>query len=342
MHLVDALDALRALGVEVRRLCRAAGIDLEALRDPEARLPSTTMVTLFREAERLTGDPFVGLHAAERAEPRGPLDYLLMSSPRLEDGIRHAERFSRLVLDTLRISLELRGDTASTVFDPGDRRLEESHHAIEYLLMASLRSARRAVGAQYRLLEVHVRHAERGGGAELARAFGCPVRFEQPDNRLVYPLDELRAASRFANPRIAEQIEKFAATLAARAAPHASLREQVAKQARELLAAGLRAHGATVARRLGISARTLQRRLREEEATFRGVRDAVLREVVEALLSNPWLKMEAVALSVGFADVAAFSKAFKRWAGCAPAQYRKRLACGPPISVAIAPMVART
>jgi AraC-like DNA-binding protein len=315
-------------------LCRAAGIDREALRDPEARLPSRTVVTLFDEAEGLTGDPFVGLHAAERAEPRGPLDYLLMSSPRLEDGIRHAERFSRLVLDTLRISLELRGDTASTVFDPGDPGLEKSHHAIEYLLMVSLRSVRRAVGAQYRLLEVHVRHAERGGAAELARAFGCPVRFEQADNRLVYPLDELRAAPRFANPRTAEQIEKFAATLAARAAtPHATLREQVAKQARELLAAGLRAHGVTVARRLGMSARTLQRRLREEEATFRGVRDAVLREVVEALLSNPWLKLEAVALSVGFADVAAFSKAFKRWAGCAPAQYRKRLVTGPPIAV---------
>jgi transcriptional regulator GlxA family with amidase domain len=55
------------------------------------------------------------------------------------------------------------------------------------------------------------------------------------------------------------------------------------------------------------------------------VRDAVLWEVVEAMLSNSALKMEAVAASVGFADVAAFSKAFKRWAGCPPAQYRSEL-----------------
>jgi len=55
------------------------------------------------------------------------------------------------------------------------------------------------------------------------------------------------------------------------------------------------------------------------------VRAAVRRDIVEALLSNPLLKIEAVALSVGFADVAAFSKAFKRCAGCAPAQYRKQV-----------------
>jgi AraC-like DNA-binding protein len=72
--------------------------------------------------------------------------------------------------------------------------------------------------------------------------------------------------------------------------------------------------------------RTMQRRLEEEGITFRAVRDAVLWEVVEALLSNPMLKVESVALSVGFGDVAAFSKAFKRSEGCTPTAFRQRLA----------------
>ena len=57
----------------------------------------------------------------------------------------------------------------------------------------------------------------------------------------------------------------------------------------------------------------------------RAVRDTVLREVVEALLGNPSLTVEAVALSVGFGDVAALSKAFKRWAGRSPASFRAGL-----------------
>jgi AraC-like DNA-binding protein len=93
-----------------------------------------------------------------------------------------------------------------------------------------------------------------------------------------------------------------------------------------LLADGLRADRASVARQLHVSRRTMQRRLEEEEVTLRAVRDAVLWEVVEALLSNPMLKVESVALSVGFGDVAAFSKAFKRSESCSPTEYRQRLA----------------
>jgi AraC-like DNA-binding protein len=81
-----------------------------------------------------------------------------------------------------------------------------------------------------------------------------------------------------------------------------------------------------VARRLGISQRSLQRGLEAEGTTFRTVQESVLRELVEALLSNPTLKLDAVAHSVGFGDQAAFSKAFRRWTGCTPARYRAQLA----------------
>ena len=322
IHLLDILDALEALGVQPGRLCSAAGLQVASLHAPEVRLPAGMAVRLFAEAERLTGDAVVGLHAGERARPRGPLIYLLMSSPRLEDGLRQVARFSRLVVDTLRVAVDVHGEQANLVFDLGDPRLETSRHTIEYLLMASFRSVHRVVEETFRLDEVHFRHADGNTGAEVARAFGCPVRFLQRDNRLVYPLCQMHAASPFANPRIAQQIEKFAAT----AIPAATLRDRVANVAREILAAGHRPDKTTVARRIGMSERSLQRRLRDEQATFRVVCDVAVRQVVEALLSNPRLKLEAVALSVGFADGAALAKAVRRWAGCSPAEYRKRLA----------------
>ena len=69
--------------------------------------------------------------------------------------------------------------------------------------------------------------------------------------------------------------------------------------------------------------RTLERRLAEKGTTFRALRDATLWEAAEVLLSNPSLKIEAIALSVGFSDVAAFSKAFRRWKGYPPTRFRK-------------------
>ena len=92
------------------------------------------------------------------------------------------------------------------------------------------------------------------------------------------------------------------------------------------MASGVRPHRAVVARRLGMSQRSLQRGLEAEQTTFRAVQDSVLWELVQALLSNPALKLDAVARSVGFGDQAAFSKAFRRWKGCTPARYRAQLA----------------
>src|SRR5262245_38035936 len=110
IHLLDILDALEALGVQPGRLCSAAGLEVASLQAPEVRLPAGMAVRLFTEAERLTGDAVVGLHAGERARPRGPLIYLLMSSPRLEDGLRQVARFSRLVVDTLRVAVDVHGE----------------------------------------------------------------------------------------------------------------------------------------------------------------------------------------------------------------------------------------
>ena len=324
IHVLDLLNALGSLGVEPQRLWRAVSGDRGALPDPEERVPVDMVTGLFAEAERLTGDPFVGLHAGQRAESRGPLDYLFLSSPRLAEGVRHVERFTRLILDTLQIKLEVEDDMASLVFEPGDRTFAASRHAVEYMLMACLRSMRRALGDAFGPCEVHVRHGRRRDQGEVTRAFGCPVEFGERDIRMVLPPHALDTGSRLANPLIAEQIEKFAAVLAARTAPRVTLRERVADVTRMLLAAGRPADGASVADRLHVSARTLQRGLEGEHTTFRAVRDTVLWEVVEALLSNPSIKVEAVAFSVGFSDGAAFSKAFKRWAGCPPAQYRAR------------------
>jgi AraC-like DNA-binding protein len=318
------LTALRALGLDTADLCRRVGLRTALLRDPAGSVPVPVVAELLALAARRAGDPLVGLHAGACTQPRGPLFYLLISSPLLGEGLRQVTRFSHLAADRLRVRVKRGTGTVRLVIDPGEVA-EESTHLVDYMMMALTRVLRIAVGAEFQLREVHVRHPPWSDLAEAAQVFGCPVWCNRSENRLVFPVEYLETASRGANPLIAKQIEKFSETRAAHATPPATFRQGVADAARELLAEGLRADRATVARQLHVSRRTLQRRLEEERTTFRAVRDAVLREVVEALLSNPLLKVEYVALSVGFADVAAFSKAFKRWAGCSPTAYRQRL-----------------
>lgn len=330
LQVTDLLTALGALGINSTALCRAVGLQPSARRDEAGRLPARVAADLLVEAERRTHDPLVGLHAGMRAEPRGALAYLMMSSSTLDEGLRHIVRFASLTIDTLGMELEIRGDTASIVYDLRDESLAAHHHVIDYMLMASLRSVTRAAGRALQLREVHVRHADPGQGDEVARAFGCPVRFGRPSNRVVLPAAELQAAPRLANPLVAEQLEKFAAALQSQGTPPSTMSERVADVARTLLANGVRCDRAKVARQLGMSGRTLQRGLEAERTSFRTVRDGVLWAVVEALMSNPALAIKAVGLSAGFAELAAFSRAFKRWSGCSPTEYRERLARNQP------------
>jgi len=320
----DVLTALHALGLPPAALCRTIGLAPAALRDSAARLPASVIVRLFSEAEARTNDALVGLHAGAVATPRGPLAYLLLSHPRLDEGLRQVAQFSSLPLDTLRIDLRGGPHLVSLVIDPGEA-FEDTPHLTDYLLMLAVRLLQRTVGADLALREVQVRHAPWSDLAAAAQAFGCPVRCRQPENRLVFPADALRARSRLGNPLIAGQIAKFAESLRPRGALPATFHERVAAVTRGFLARGVRADRATAARELHVGERTMRRRLADEQTTFKAVRDAVLWEVVEALLSNRLLTVEAVALSVGFADVAAFSNAFKRWAGTSPTQYRQRL-----------------
>ena len=322
---LDRESPLGQLGLDRDELCRAAGVDMESLDRPDSRIPTEQFVGILREAECRHRDPLIGMHAGERCEPRGPVAYLLMSHGSLADGLGAITRLGATAVDRIQIDLDIGLDTASLLFHPHDPTFESSPHAVEYLLMATLRMLRRAY-PDLQLSEVDFQHVRVSGAEEAPRVFGAPVRFAAAKTRIVFPAHELQKASRLGNPQVTDQLTKLAAALAAQATPFASLQDRVAETARALLAAGMRPHRAVVARRLGISQRSMQRGLEGEGTTFRAVQESVLRELVEALLSNPTLKLNAVARSVGFGDLAAFSKAFRRWTGYTPARYRAQLA----------------
>src|SRR5262245_47265287 len=99
VNLLDLLTALKSLRVPQQSLCSEIGLSASALRtmttlrDPAARVPAAIMLNLLAAAERYTRDPLIGIHLGEHAEPRGPLSYLTMSSPRLGDALRAGSRF---------------------------------------------------------------------------------------------------------------------------------------------------------------------------------------------------------------------------------------------------------
>ena len=323
INVSDLVDALGALGADKAALLAGAGLTPKALRDPDTRIPSSSVLVLLELAERQLHDPVVGLHAGERVHTRGPLFYLLLSSPRFSEGLACLKRFARVALDTSEVTISVGDEVVSVTVDPGDPVVEQSHHAVDFMMGAILASIRRAVPG-FQRLGIDLVHKRVGEQEEAERAFGCSVRFGSRRNVLRFPTSMLTKAPGAANPAIAEQVRTYTAALHARVTS-GKLQDRVADAVRALLDDGSRADRFLVARRLNISERTLRRRLREEKTTLKLVRDRVRAETSRALLSNPSLKVEAVAQCVGFTEAASFSRAFTRWSGCSPARYRARL-----------------
>ena len=314
------LDALAALGADVKALRAGAGLSEKDLKDPEARIPSARFLKLLERAAWQLRDPMVGLHAGAKAQVRGPLFYLLLSSASLGEGLRKFTRFSRVTLDTGEFHVSRDGGVVSLAVDPGDPTIAQSRHACNYMMGAVLGGLRRAVPG-FRPLGVELIHARSGSQDEAERTLGCPVRFGAPRNVLRFPDATLRSAPTAANPAIAEQVVRYTESLMSRLSMN-TIADHAAAAVRRLLVEGRRPDRPVVASRLHMSERTLQRRLREEGTSFKAVRDRVREETSRALLSNASLKVEAVGWSVGFAEGSSFSKAFTRWAGRSPARFR--------------------
>jgi AraC-like DNA-binding protein len=324
LALLDLLKALKRLGADAELLCRRARLAPAALRDLGGRVQWSAVEVILAQAERKLRDPLIGLHAGEKARPRGPLAYLLLSGPRLGWALRRCGRFAHLADDALRMALHRDGRLVQfTVVHESERR-SRYPHVVDYALAMLVKAVRAAVGMP-RGLVVDLRHADRGQPEEFARVFRCPVRFGQPANALVFTARALATPSRFANPLVAERIEELAIELERRALP-SSVRGRVSGAVQAMLIAGTRPDRSRVARQLGMSDRTLQRALAREGLTFKTVRDDIVWDGVPALLANPACSVEAAALSAGYADAAGFSRAFSRRMGCSPRRYRARLA----------------
>ena len=314
------LDALAALGADVRALRVSAGLGEKDLKDPDARIPSSRFLKLLERAAWQLRDPMVGLHAGARAHVRGPLFYLLLSSASLGDGLRKFTRFACVALDTGEFRIGRADGIVSLTVDPGDAAIAQSRHACDYIMGAVLGGLRRAVPG-FRPLGVDLMQDRSGSHDEAEKTFGCPVRFKAPRNVLHFPDATLRSAPAAANPAIAEQVLRYTESLLSRL-QSTTAADRAAASVRRLLVEGRRPDRSLVADRLHVSERTLQRRLDEEGTSFKAVRDRVRQETARALLSNGSLKVEAVGQSVGFADAASFTKAFTRWANQSPARFR--------------------
>lgn len=320
------VHAAAAMGVDPRELQRLTGFDAASAEDPDARIPLAQEESLWDEAARLSGDEDFGLHAAERLKPGAfdVLDYAVRTAPTLRQALERLARYNRLEHDAAVFTLHDRG--LHTRVEHGFGGLGgPCRHAAEFTLASHLTIGSQITGTRLFPTAVDFRHARPASTTEHVRLFGVEPRFSCEVNALEWESSVLERSVTSADPGLSRVIERQAqAMLAARPEPMTSYTERV----RQLLTTALAQGGGeatlkSLASRLKMSERSLQRRLTDEGVTFDEVLDGLRRELSLRYLADPKLAISEVAYLLGYSEPSPFHRAFRRWTGTTPSEARR-------------------
>lgn len=316
--------ALVARGVDAAAALSRAGIDPASLADPEGRIDLRHAFPFFASTPGLTGDPHFGLHAAALV-PAGSmeaLEYALRSCATAGAALEQLARYYAVVDDRAALRVERAPGLFALVYTPPPQ-LDTPRTAKEFMFAYVLERGRSFIDAPLPLVGVRFRHAAPPGAAVQAAFFGAPVQYGAGVDALDFAPAVEAAPMRAQDPGLSGVLGRVLDDMLQALEPK-DLLGDVRACIGSLLRRGTPAVD-DVARELGTSGRTLQRRLQEGGARFSELVAEVQRELSVAYLRDKKLSVGEVAYLVGFSDTTSFHRAFRRWTGETPGGLRRAL-----------------
>jgi len=328
------LEAGRARGVWPSAWCEAEGITPGALADVDlasARVPAVRVVALWEALVEATGDPGFPLEVARRMrlEAYDVYGFAVLTSPDVGTALARASRFFALTGNPGALAVtddgaHARVTHARATFGASALGVR---CAVECVLAQVAHIVREVLRDPVTPRAVTFAHPAPARVDAHACFFGVAPAFDAARHELVYDRALLARPLAPVDGSLSAFYEHHAARLVRALDPTPGPSDPFVAAVRDALAGG--AFDAPpelpdVARRLALSERTLRRRLAERGATFRGLRDEVMRGRAEALLARPGAAIAEVAFVLGFSDAAAFHRAFRRWTGVTPQAWRRR------------------
>jgi AraC-like DNA-binding protein len=322
------VHAAAASGVDPVALQADTGFDARRATDPDARIPLHLEERLWEEAARRSGDAAFGLHAAERLRPGvfDVLDYAVRTAPTARLALERLARYNRLEHDVAVFTLIDRGEWTRIEHGFAHPGATPCRHASEFTLASLVVIGTQITGTPLEPKSVEFRHAAPASTAEHTRLFGVEPHFGAAVNALELNRLWLQRPCPTADPALSRVIERHAeALLAARPDPTESTASRVRRLLTQALGEG-ETTLASMATRLKLSERSLQRRLADEGVSFDALLDELRQELALRYLADPKLAISEVAYLLGYSEPSAFHRAFKRWTGVTPAEARRRAA----------------
>ena len=321
------VDALEGLGYDTAGLLEAVGLGPADLLDPDSAIPCATCGAFIERAQRTRPlrNFWSRLGAATTGTAFPLLDYLVSTTNDVGNAIKQMSRYLRLVAAPVTIDIREDEDPIRAVYlmEPWAPAA-----SVEYALAFHARRLQEEAEKGATFAYASVTHQPDDVG-EVECLLECPVRAGQSWAGFALTRDAWRTPLRRRDPVLRALLETHANAALSRSRQADSVTLDVRRALAARLSRG-QTDIETVARELGTSVRTLQRRLSATGLSYQDLLDTVRRETAESRIGDTSLSIGEVAYLVGFSEPAAFHRAFKRWTGITPQAFRHRLRVSTP------------
>jgi len=299
------------------------GLTPELIAEPQERLSVRSQIALLDEAAIALKDDCLGFTLARDHDPReiGLLYYVMASSRTLGEALKRLARYSSVTNEAVVFGYREGNRLILNLGYAGISR-HSDRHQIEFCMFGLLRICRMLTGQNLIPQYFSISHHRSSVPSEMARFVGTKVEFSADSDEFALNLDARELPLIHADPYLNDLLLKYCeAALANKRGDRSRLRTRVENAISTLLPHGRVVVG-DVARGLGMSERTLARRLSDEGSNFTEIFQQLRRDLAVRYLDDGKLHVSKIAWLLGFHEVSAFTHAFKRWTGKTPTQLR--------------------
>jgi AraC-like DNA-binding protein len=312
---------LESMGISGSAVLRLAGLPSNLFQQTRIWLTTEEMRALYDAIAKVSGDPAIGLRlgSEERPENYSPIAIAALFTRSFRDALNRVARYKRLT-SPQEIRMSERGKDCAVEFVWLLAEIAESPIWIDACFAWTVTIGRRGIGRNIHPSRVELR-SHVPDQKPYQTFFDCPVKFGARQNRLFFRAEDLDQPFITHNEDLLEAIAPQLETELRQYLANASLKEQ-AKGILKRSLAGQRPRLEDVAVELRMSARTLQRKLLEDGTTFHTVMEEARHEMAQHYLRQPSLELNETAYLLGYEDPNSFIRAFHKWEGTSPGEWR--------------------
>ncbi len=314
--------ALDYCGVDSARVFRAAAVSPPMANDPMLRIPVAELTRLYRTCVDVTNNPYFGLTVARfiHISNLHALGYALAASDTLMDFCLRIERYFRVVSQTAKVTI---GESDGQVMLRAEHLADVSGETEDAFLGFIVLAMRQLSDTAFNPLAVEFHHAApRDGSGPYEALFRSPVRFGRAHSLLVFLKADLQRKLAGACPELAQVNDNIATKYLARLDKSDII--SIAKQKIVELLANGECTREMIAAAMCMSPTALQFKLAKRETSFHELLDSTRKELACSYLRQSALTVTEITYLLGFNDTSNFARAFRRWTGLSPTDFREQ------------------